>query len=326
MNTAVNGSSCSISLNPPTAEKIGKTFAYCMIVVVSLVGNSFIGTIVYKTQTLRKPINYFIVNMAMSDLLYPIFLILPTLTLLHVKSWLISGPLGQALCKLVSFLPGVPIIVSSQSLVLIAVDRFGAVVFPLRFPLISSKLCPFFILATWIIAMAFCSPNLFAFKLGEYDDGKLFCVMQWNEAFGVSSSYVSYILAFFVVFLYVPLALLIILYSVIIIKLKTQRIPGKQSANAEQQRAKRNRNVLKMAIAIVLGFVLCNVPYSIINLLLFYAQDLPCSISLYGSITRLMAFSNCAINPCICFTFSANYRQGLKRLLKCFNTVQPAIE
>ena len=37
---------------------------------------------------------------------------------------------------------------SIQSLVLIAVDRFGAVVFPLRSPLISSKLCPFFILAT----------------------------------------------------------------------------------------------------------------------------------------------------------------------------------
>ena len=50
--------------------RIGETFAYCLIFVVSLVGNSFIGITVYETQTLRKPINYFIVNMAMSDLLY----------------------------------------------------------------------------------------------------------------------------------------------------------------------------------------------------------------------------------------------------------------
>ena len=43
--------------------------------VVSLVGNTFIGIVLYKTQTLRKPINYFIANMAMSDLLYPVFVI-----------------------------------------------------------------------------------------------------------------------------------------------------------------------------------------------------------------------------------------------------------
>ena len=56
MNSTVNGSSCSVSLNP-TAQKIEEPFAYCLIFVVSLVGNSFIGIIVYKTQTLRKPIN-----------------------------------------------------------------------------------------------------------------------------------------------------------------------------------------------------------------------------------------------------------------------------
>ena len=149
MNTTVNGSSCSFLPNS-TAVKIGKTFAYCLIFAVSLVGNSFIGIIVCKTPALRKPINYFIVNLAMSDLLFPIFLLPWDLADLYMDSqWLvISGPLGQALCKLVSILTDVSSFVSIQSLILIAVDRFGAVVFPLRSPLISSKLCPFFILAT----------------------------------------------------------------------------------------------------------------------------------------------------------------------------------
>ena len=130
MNTTTNGSSCSTQLNP-TAQKIGETFAYCLIFVVSLVGNSFIAVIVYKTQTMRKPINYFITNMAMFDLLFPIFLLPSNLTGLYLDNqWLISGPLGQALCKLVPFLADVSSAVSIQSLVLIAVDRFGAVVFP----------------------------------------------------------------------------------------------------------------------------------------------------------------------------------------------------
>ena len=154
MNTTVNGSlTCSSPFNP-TAAELGKTFAYCQIVVVSLIGNAIIGIIVYKTHTLRKPINFFIVNMAMSDLLPPIFLIPRDLSYLYANSrWLISGPLGHALCKLVPFLSDVSTGVSVQCLVLIAVDRFGAVLFPLRSPLISSKLCLFFILTTWYISI-----------------------------------------------------------------------------------------------------------------------------------------------------------------------------
>ena len=95
MNSTVNGSSCSFLPNP-TARKIGETFAYCLIFVVSLLGNSFIGIVVYKTQTLRKPINYFVVNMAMSDLVYPIFLFPRNITWLYVDNqWLISGALGK---------------------------------------------------------------------------------------------------------------------------------------------------------------------------------------------------------------------------------------
>ena len=192
-------------------------------------------------------------------------------------------------------------------------------VFPLRSSIISPKLCPFFILVTcWIIAMAVSSPFLFAFKLVEYADGKVrSCLALFIEFMEDSSSYVNYLSSLIVVFIYVPIALLVMIFSVIVIKLNTQKIPGEQSNNAGRQRAKRNRNVLKMAIAIVLGFVLCWVPWSIIILLLLFARDLPCCYySTYYSIARLISFSNCAINPCICFIFSQNYRQGLKRFLK----------
>ena len=73
MNTTANGS-CFSLINPETL-KIGETVALSMILVVSLVGNSLIELIVYKTPTLRKPINMLIANMAMSDLLYPIFFV-----------------------------------------------------------------------------------------------------------------------------------------------------------------------------------------------------------------------------------------------------------
>ena len=207
--------------------------------------------------------------------------------------------------------------VSIQSLILIAVDRFGAVVFPLRSPLMSSKMCPFFILGTWIVAISVASPYFSTGKPNEYQE-QLVCSRRWKETFGKSSSYEYFPLAAFVVFLYVPIAMLAVLYSIIVIKLKSQKIPGEQSTIAKHQRAKRNRNVFKMAIAIVLGFVLCWIPYSIGILLSYFARDaLRCGFYIFRNITRFMPPLNCVINPCICFIFSTSYRSALTRLFNC---------
>ena len=299
------------------AEKIGKTFAYCLILIASLAGNSLIGILVYKTKTMRKSINFMIVNMAMSDLLFPIFALPVILAELHAGSWLI---LGEALCKLVYFLQNISIAVSVQSLVLITVDRFGAVVFPLRSPLISSKLCLVFIPATWIVASVVFTPYLFALKLVD-KRGDLTCALRWKETFGESSSKVHFILAVSAVFLYIPFALMLILYCTIIITLKKKKLPGERSLKAEKQLTQRNRNALKMAIAIVLGFAICWIPLSVFNVLYFFVWDtstaVTCSIMQYHFIASFIARANCAVNPCICFTFSGNYRRGLKSLFTC---------
>ncbi|XP_078364506.1 RYamide receptor-like [Oculina patagonica] len=326
MNTTTNGTQPLIKncFSYPTAAKIGTSFVYCLLFAVSMAGNIFIGIIVYKTKTMRKPINFLIVNMALSDLLFPIFLIPRRITELYVDSyypWQISGPLGQALCKLVNFLGEVSLTVSIQSLVLIAVDRFGAVVFPLSPQLIRSKLCPFFILATWIVAMAIWSPLLYASKVKEYPEG-MQCTRQWNEVFGEFSSFENYMLAIFVVGIYIPLVLIAILYIIIYLKLKSPTILGEQSANARQQRLNRERNVLKMAVAIVVGFAVCWLPNSIDWMLFFFESDKKfwsqCGIEHFTLFALLMYCANCAINPCICFLFSENYRQGLRKLLRCF--------
>ena len=317
VNTTMNGTQPSSCPNASTTEKIGVTFAYCLIFIVSLTGNTAIGIIVYKTKTMRKPINFFVVNMAMSDLLYPIILIPRGIQTLYIDSWLIGGPLGQALCKLVFFLTDLSADVSVQSLILIAVDRFGAVVFPLRSPLISSKLCPFFILASWIVAMAVNSPELFVLKLVD-DAGKLVCKRHWNEVFGESSSFENYIASYSIVFKFIPLVLIAILYIIIYLKLKSQKIPGAQSANAEKRRQQRERNVLKMAIAIVLGFAICSLPLAIFWIILVFTDiitSLNCGVLYFLYVVRFMAHANCAINPCICFIFSSNYRKELKAFL-----------
>ena len=315
----MNGTQTSSCFNHE-AKRIGISFYYCLIFVLALMGNIFIGIIVYRTRSMRKPINFFIVNMAMSDVLFPIFCFPYTVTNVYFNYWLLGGPVGQALCKLYVFLADVSLFVSIQSLVLIAVDRFGAVVFPLHSPLISSKQCRFFILTTWIIAVAAYIPKAMAFQLVEYQEG-LVCVPKWNEVFGESLSHRNYVFSMLVIFWYVPLVLIAILYMTVVIKLKSQNIPGEGSANGREQQSRRQKNVLKMSIAIVVTFIICWLPGTIRWFLVSYQPDstmtASCGFQYFALIASCLAHFNSAINPCISFIFSGNYHQGLKNLSRC---------
>ena len=166
--------------------------------------------------------------------------------------------------------------------------------FPLRSPLIRSKLCPFFILATWMFAIVFISPDLLAFELVEYPEGAS-CVRRWKKVFGESLSFASILLAHNILFTYIPVLLLVILYLIIFI-------------------------ILQMSIAIVTVFVLCWLPFSTNHLIIEYQDSsahFSCSFSIYFYVTYFLIHAYCAINPIICFMFSGNYLQGIKRLIKC---------
>ena len=313
----------------PTATRIGETFAFCLLFVVSLAGNILIGIIVYKEKALRTPINILIVNMAISDLLLSIINFPALFVRLNTAShWLLSGPFGQALCRLKYFVNDVSIAVSIQSLVLIAVDRFVAVVFPLRPSLISSKRCRLFILVIWVVAMAVCCPQLLVWKVVDNTE-RLVCQRELNDKFRESSSIKNYTLVTIIIFLYVPLVLIAIFYFSIAVRIKSQKIPGEPSVNARKQRLKRERNALKMSVAIVFAFAVCWLPSCIIFFLFLFLSDSAmmssCAFQYSAHITIILVRSYCAVNPCICFIFSGNYRQGLKNLLGCFSTNEAAL-
>ena len=320
VNITVNGTqplNCSIPASL-VAAKIGQTLVYCVLFIVSFFGNIFIGLIVYKTKNMRKKINYLIVNMAISDILFPIVVFPLAVTTIHVDLYsVVSVPVATVVCKLNVVTSHVSTAVSIQSIVLIAVDRFGAVVFPLRSTLIGLKLCLFLVLCAWIVAIFIHLPVFIAFEVVEYLPGKLACVTN-TETFGEFFSFKYYVLALSVGLINTPIALMTILYSIIIFKLNSQKIPSNQSANFVEQRLRRNRNVLKMAVAILLGFAICWVPHSIALYFSFFGEhERNCDLLFYRFIALFISRANCAINPCICFIFSGNYRQGLKRLLGC---------
>lgn len=74
MTAAINETQSMSSCYNPAANIPDKTLACCLLFSLSLAGNTFIEIIVFKTKTLKKPINLLMVNMAISDMFVPIFL------------------------------------------------------------------------------------------------------------------------------------------------------------------------------------------------------------------------------------------------------------
>lgn len=314
MNTTGNETQPSNCTSPSshTAQNLGKTFAYCLILVVSFTGNSLIGIIIYKTKPMRRTINFLIVNMAMSDLLLPL-IVFPSLLIETYAGGF--GKQGKTICMVLLVLQYISNSVSIQSLILIAVDRFVAVVFPLRSPFISLKMCPFVILATWIVATASSLPILAAFSSMELRV-ELNCERIWFQKF-FREQYYSHVRPVLIVLYIIPFVVLIILYSAILFKLNSKKTPGEPSINAEEQRVKRHKNVLKMVIAILLGFAVCWMPFNILSFVGHGIRDSAvCGVPLLTLIALFLTYANCAINPCICLTFSGNFREGLKSFFK----------
>ena len=134
----------------------------------------------------------------------------------------------------------------------------------------------------------------------------MWCELQWEEAFGETNSLFIYDLVETIVFFCIPVVLLVILYTIILIKLKQQVHPGGQSANIDEQRTRRNKKVLKMAIAINLAFFICWAPLLFDRIIYCFALDLlsSCIVLIYYIVAPFITYVNCAINPIICLIFS----------------------
>lgn len=102
---------------------------YTLIFVLALVGNMIVCAVVITSIRKWTVTNFFIVNMAASDILMAFFCIpftfVPTFVLLY---W----PFGAAMCRIVSFSQAVSVFVSAYTMVAISSDRYLAIVYPLR--------------------------------------------------------------------------------------------------------------------------------------------------------------------------------------------------
>ena len=284
---------------------------YSISLLVAFIGNFLVIVVFYRYKPIQKTINYFVVNMAISDLFTPLtimpFKIGETLSNGTFLSELPSS-LAEVVCKLCFFLADTSILVSIISLVLISVDRLIAVVFPLQIKLISSKVRFICILMSWFVAFSVHTPYLaiFVFKGG--------CLKDWDD-----KTNNRYTVAMFSTFFLIPVCLLTIIYGTIAVTLKRRQRERRKMSKSKRSRDQRSkRRIIGFSVAILAAFIASIGPLFVLQFIIIFHGQVPRYVKTYPAIEfiigSLLVHSWGAFNPCMCFAFSENYQAGLRHI------------
>lgn len=103
--------------------KVLMVFAYVLVIGTSIIGNTLLAFIYFKSKKMKTTINCCIMNMVLADLLVTL-VYMPRMVarILISLEWLVEGTLGLFLCVLVSLSQEISICVSILTVVLIAFE------------------------------------------------------------------------------------------------------------------------------------------------------------------------------------------------------------
>lgn len=143
---------------------------YSTIMFISITGNGMVCIIVKSSPRMQTVTNYFIVNMATGDLLMAIFCVPSSfISMLILYYW----PFGTFLCGMVNYSQAVSVLVSAYTLVAISIDRYMAILWPLK-PRISKRYALIIISVVWLFALLTALPIAIVSGLNQPSD--------WHDA------------------------------------------------------------------------------------------------------------------------------------------------
>ena len=318
-----NGSPSSQDSNRqhPLEIQIGMTIAYVIIFVVSLLGNTALIYVVFKTRQLRTTTNLLLTNMAIADLLITFFAMPYSVIFLFVGSIWFAGKFGDVTCRIVQYILALSIAASILTHVFIALERFFCIVYPFKRVRIikNSKISYSFI---WCSSFFLMSPYLYMYTnlQGPFDE-KYYCGIDKDL---LKPMKVYFALVF--VFLFIlPLIFIASLYTLVCRKLWYHKAPGVRSQTAIQSRETRIRKTVKMLVILVIAFAVSWFPAHLMHLLVYSddIRDFPVSAHL---VPFWVCHSHSAINPILVTIFNELYRNACRSIIKRLSSKSEYVE
>ncbi|XP_019614450.1 PREDICTED: neuropeptide FF receptor 1-like [Branchiostoma belcheri] len=291
------------------------TAFYVVIFVLGVTGNLLVCVVVIKDRSMRTVTNYFIVNLAVSDLL--VMLICLPVTL--VENLLTGWRFGQAMCKLYPVIQGATVGASLFTLVAIAADRYKAVLHATSKKLSGcSTLCV--VAVVWVLALAIMIPQGLVRRENWYylTDGNnvVTCTEKWlNEIYRK-----LYFGSLFMICYAIPLIVAIVLYVRIGYRIRKPRRSFHLSSSPQRARVSaRKVAVIKMLATVVVLFAVLWLPLQTVFMVLEFAtiteaQEYVIFVYVYP-IAHWLTYLNSALNPVVYGYFNNNFREAFHGLI-----------
>ncbi|XP_069494040.1 psychosine receptor [Ambystoma mexicanum] len=258
----------------------------------------------------KNELGVYLFNLCLADLMYTLVLPLWVDYVLHHDSWRFSA----GLCTLSAFLMHTNFYASSGFLTCISVDRYLAVVHPMKFhQLRTRRTAVCFCLLVWSVEISSNSAIFFYQQTSNDTEKHLLCyeiypMEHWRALFNISRMCVGFFL---------PLVIMAFCYQRLHMAVKRNQA----TTNVAKLR------IRKLLITILVTFFLCFSPYHVLLLMRSIWEPGSCTFarSIFNpyKITLALASLNCIADPILYCFVSETSRRDIGTLVKCCGQDEP---
>ncbi|KAK9534954.1 hypothetical protein VZT92_007367 [Zoarces viviparus] len=273
---------------------------YTIVFIVGILGNTLVIYVVIGYTKMKTVTNLYILNLALADELYIL-----GIPFLGTNSVLSYWPYGDFFCKLYMTADTMSQFASTFCLTVMSIDRYLAVVHPIR----SAKwrkpqVAKILNAMVWIVSFVIVLPVTIYSNVQEELNA---CNITWPEPHELQS--IIFILYTSILGFFGPVVVISLCYLLIIIKVRSAGVRAGLT-----KRRKSERKVTRMVVIIVLVFVLCWLPFfttNLVNLVYIIPEN---DAGVYFFLVILTYVNSCA-NPILYGFLSENFKQSFMKVL-----------
>ena len=301
----------------PDTEWIVLTVLYAITMLVAFAGNGFLIYIVWKKPEVRSLTSFMFVNMAIADLLVTLIVMPWSISIIYTDGvWMIPGVFGKVMCKGVVYTAYVTITASVLCLTFMAIDRYYAIVHPLRRHLWFRKpklTVPFI----WIASLVSMSIFLVIQTVEEYNNYS-YCMLSVYILGDPDMALRGIYLLLFVVNYLIPLVVISFLYTITAWNLWFHVAPGVNTLRGNRAQLETSkRRVVRMLIIVTCAFALCWLPPQVVHMMQIVHAS-----KAYLHIQPIVSFAcfwfghaNSAVNPWLYIFLSTKINTAFSRIV-----------
>ena len=222
----------------PVYQQVIIITMYSIVIMLAVGGNTTVCYIVFSARRMRTVMNFFIVSLALSDILMAV-LCIPFTFIANLIT--LSWPFGITLCPIVTFLQAVTVFMSSFTLVAISIDRYAAIVHPLRQKM-TKRQAIIVISGIWVLSVLIPLPTAIKSGVHQYQNDSnapRFCEEIWENVTAQSTYNAIILLAQY----FIPLMILVFTYGRIILVLWIKKTPGEAVGSRDIRMSRSKKKV-----------------------------------------------------------------------------------